>query len=95
MFVVTLRFAENKGRAGDLMEGHKAWIQRGFDLGLVVMVGSLQPNRGGVLLIQEADRAAVEAYVAEDPFVAEQVVTAELSEITPTRLDDRLAFLAA
>ena len=40
-------------------------------------------------------RAALEAFVAEDPFVAEGVVVAEIHEIAPARTDDRLAFLAA
>jgi len=95
MFVVTLTFADNKDRAGALMEGHKAWIKKGFDEGLFLMVGSLQPGRGGAILAHVARKAELEAFVAEDPFVAERVVAAEVMEITPARLDDRLAFLAA
>lgn len=44
MYVVTLTFSENKARAADLMEAHKAWIQRGFDEGLFLMVGSCSPT---------------------------------------------------
>ncbi|WP_420411138.1 YciI family protein [Roseibium sp.] len=95
MFVVTLKFSDNKARAGELMEGHKAWIQQGFDNGLFLMVGSLQPNQGGGILAHNATRAGLEAFVQKDPFVAEQVVTAEILEIAPARLDDRLEFLAA
>jgi len=95
MYVVTLTFSENKARVGELMEGHKAWIQRGFDRGLFLMVGSLQPNRGGGILAHGTDLETLESFVAEDPFVAEKVVTAEILEITPARLDERLEFLAA
>ncbi len=31
MFIVQLKFSSNKGSAGQLMDGHKTWIQRGFD----------------------------------------------------------------
>ncbi|MCK7611828.1 YciI family protein [Roseibium sediminicola] len=95
MYVVTLTFSENKARAGELMDGHKAWIRQGFDRGLFLMVGSLQPNRGGGILAHGADRETLEAFVAEDPFVVEEVVTADILEITPARLDERLEFLAA
>ncbi len=95
MFVVTLTFSDNKARAGELMEGHKAWIQRGFDQGLFLMVGSLQPNRGGGIFAHNVSREDLDAFVAEDPFVAENVVSADILEITPARLDDRLGFLAA
>ena len=95
MFFVTLTFSDNKDRAADLMAGHKAWIQRGFDQGVFLMVGSLQPNRGGAIIAHGTDRTSLEAFVAEDPFVAERVVTADILEIAPARLDDRMAFLAA
>ncbi|WP_040438740.1 YciI family protein [Roseibium aggregatum] len=94
MFVVTLTFAD-KTRAGELMEAHKAWIQRGFEEGYFLMVGSLQPNRGGGILAHGTSLAKLESFVAEDPFVAEGVVTPEILEITPARLADRLEFLAA
>ncbi|MBO6895375.1 MAG: hypothetical protein JJ866_25820 [Roseibium sp.] len=95
MFVVTLKFSQNKAKAPELMEGHKAWIQRGFEQGLFLMVGSLQPNMGGGIFVHETTREDLEAFVQEDPFVVENVVRAEILEITPARLDDRLEFLAA
>ncbi len=95
MFVVTLKFSENRAGAGALMDGHKAWIQRGFDRGLFLMAGSLQPNMGGGIIAHGASRSELQAFVEEDPFVAEKVVAAEILEITPARLDERLGFLAA
>lgn len=95
MFVVTLKFSDNKARAGDLMEAHKAWIKSGFDQGVFLMVGSLQPNRGGGIIAHNTTLEALENFVSKDPFVAENVVRAEILEITPARLDERLEFLAA
>lgn len=95
MFIVTLKFSDNKPRAGELMAGHKAWIQRGFDDGLFLLVGSLQPDQGGGVVAHNTTREALEAFVQEDPFVAEKVVIAEILEISPARMDKRLEFLAA
>ena len=47
MFLVLLKFSSNKGQAGQFMDGHKEWIARGFDDGVFLLVGSLQPNSGG------------------------------------------------
>lgn len=93
MFIVSLRFSDNKGQAGQFMQGHKAWIKRGFDDGVFLLVGSLQPNQGGGILTHNTSRADLEARVKDDPFVAENVVTADIIEITPSKADDRLAFL--
>lgn len=47
MFVVLLRFPANTGQASQFMEGHRDWTKRGFDEGVFLLVGSLQPNLGG------------------------------------------------
>ncbi|MDP9810015.1 uncharacterized protein YciI [Rhizobium tibeticum] len=93
MFVVTLKFSGNKSRAPDLMERHNAWIKRGFDEGIFLLTGGIQPAAGGAVFAHNTTRADLEARVQEDPFVMEDVVTADILEITPGRTDDRLAFL--
>jgi len=93
MFIVFLKFSDNKGQAGQLMDDHNAWIKRGFDDGVFLLVGSLQPNPGGGIVAHNTSRAELEARVNDDPFVAENVVIAEIVEITPAKADDRLKFL--
>jgi uncharacterized protein YciI len=94
MFIVLLRFAD-KSKAGPLMEGHMAWIRRGFDDGVFLLVGGLQPNLGGGIVVHNTTFTELQSRVGDDPFVAQNVVTAEILEITPSRTDDRLSFLAA
>ena len=93
MFIVLLRFSDNKARAGQFMEAHKDWIRRGFGDGVFVVAGSLQPSRGGMVLATGTSRAELEARVNADPFVVERVVEAEILEAAPSRADPRLAFL--
>ncbi len=93
MFIVLLKFSANKAQAGQFMEGHKAWIKRGFDDGVFVLVGSLQPNLGGAVVAQNTSLSELQARVNDDPFVAQNVVSAEILEITPSKADDRLKFL--
>ena len=93
MFIVLLKFSDNKGRAGQFMEGHKEWIQRGLDDGVFLLVGSLQPNLGGVIMAHNTSRSDLQSRVQGDPFVVENVVSAEILEITPATADERLKFL--
>ena len=37
MFAVLLKFTGDKSKAARLMEGHNAWIQRGFDDGIFLL----------------------------------------------------------
>lgn len=93
MFIVLLNYSDNKAQAATFMEGHREWIQRGMDSGVFLLVGSLQPNRGGGILAHNTTRSDLEMRVSDDPFVAEKIVTAEIFEITPAKADDRLQFL--
>jgi uncharacterized protein YciI len=93
MFVVTLKFSDNKGQAGQFMEGHKEWIKRGFDDGVFLLVGSLQPSLGGGIVAHNTLLSDLQSRVNGDPFVAENVVRAEIFEIAPSRVDERLEFL--
>ncbi|MDK1489731.1 hypothetical protein QN219_06620 [Sinorhizobium sp. 7-81] len=95
MFVVTLKLSDNRAKASALMEGHNAWIKRGFDDSIFLLTGSLRSNAGGAVLAHNTTRADLEARLKEDPFVAEGVVSADILEIEPGRTEDRLAFLKA
>ena len=93
MFVVFLRFAENKAKASELMDDHNAWIKRGFDDEVFLLVGSLQPGQGGAIVAQASSLEDLDSRGNEDPFVEHGVVTAEIHEISPARADPRLEFL--
>ncbi|MGD8325314.1 MAG: hypothetical protein PVF65_00215 [Sphingomonadales bacterium] len=95
MYIITLRFSDNKAKAKEYMEGHKAWISDGFKDDVFLYVGSLQPNAGGVLLAHNATPEEIQERVNQDPFVIENIVTADILETTPGRTDSRLEFLTA
>lgn len=93
MFVVLLKFSDNKGKAADFMKGHNDWIKKGLDDGKFLLVGSVKPNLGGAVLAHGLSLAQLQARVDADPFVVENVVKAEILEISPGRADPRLEFL--
>lgn len=93
MFVVLLRFSNNKTQAPHFMDGHNAWLKRGFDDGVFLVAGSLQSNAGGGIVAHATSLEDLQARVNEDPFVANDVVSSEILEMTPRRADERLQFL--
>ena len=93
MFIVTLTFSANRDSAGEYLERHKEWIRRGFDDGVFLLAGGLQPGLGGCLLAHNTSYESLASRVNQDPFVVEGIVMAEILDVTPTRADDRLAFL--
>ena len=95
MFIVLLKFSSNKGLASQFMEGHKAWIKKGFDDGVFLLVGSIKPSSGGAVLAHNISPTDIEARVSDDPFVTEGIVSAEIIEIAPAKANKQLEFLLA
>lgn len=95
MFIVLLKFSDNKSMAARHMPGHNAWLKQGFDEGVFLLAGSLQPGMGGAVIAHNISLYELQRRVEKDPFVAENIVKAEIIEITPGKTDERLAFLLA
>ncbi len=95
MFIVTLTFTENRGKAAAHMAAHNAWLAQGFADGLFLASGSLLPAGGGAILAQGPSAEELAARLAHDPFVAERIVQATITEVALSRTDPRLDFLKA
>lgn len=94
MYFVTLKFSEQRDKAGQFMDGHKEWLKRGFDDGVFLLAGSLKPDLGGAIMAHNVSRDDLQTRMNEDPFVANNVVAADILEIAPAKMDARLAFLS-
>lgn len=95
MFVVLLKFSANKAKAAQFMEGHNGWLRQGFADGVFLLAGSVKPGQGGAILAHGVTAEDLQQRVNADPFVAEDVVRAEILEVAPSKVDDRLNFLVA
>lgn len=95
MFIIYLRFSANKSAAADLMAAHNAWIAQGFSDGVFQCVGSLKPEGGGAILALGENREEIERRINADPFVAHDVVIAEIAEVDVKKTTPELSFLKA
>ena len=75
------------------MDGHNQWIRQGFEDGVFLLVGSLQPNLGGSVVAHNTSLSELQKRINLDPFVVENVVSAEILHIEPKKADERLSFL--
>lgn len=57
------------------------------------MASSLQSSSGGGIIAHNTTYFELQNRVEEDPFIAENIVVAEIIEIKPSKADLRLEFL--
>ena len=93
MFVVTLTYTAPIERIDELVIEHRAWLDRKYEEGVMLASGPQQPRVGGIMLARAADRAALVAVLAEDPFQKAGVATYGVVEFAPIKTAPELAFL--
>jgi uncharacterized protein YciI len=92
MYVVLLRLADGS-LVSDHLEGHRQWLQRGFDDNVFLLTGGIPQRGGGAIIAAGVSPQELSTRLEEDPFVAHGVVTPEVVELQTTMSDPRLAFL--
>jgi uncharacterized protein YciI len=93
MFIVLLTYTKPLDEVDRHLAAHRAWVKKGFEEGVFVLSGGQHPRTGGALLALGGDRATIQTRVDHDPFLEAGVATAQLIEVIPSTLDDRLDWL--
>jgi uncharacterized protein YciI len=70
MFVIELVYKAPLDEIDRAMKAHVAFLDRAYAAGVFLVSGRKIPRDGGVILAAGDDRAAIEALMADDPFVA-------------------------
>lgn len=91
--MVILKFSKNRSKANEFMKQHNEWIKQGFNDGVFLFVGSLKPNLGGGILVNNVSLSDIQERLKNDPFVRENIVSSEIIEITLSKVNDQLDFL--
>jgi len=93
MFVVQLKFSLNKTEASQHMANHNAWIKKGINDEVFLLVGSIKPNLGGLIIAHNISYQELQIRLQSDPFIEHDIVSAEIMKVEPSMTDERLKFL--
>ena len=93
MFIIFLKFSENKSQASEHMAAHNKWVTDNISSGNFLVAGTLQPKQGGCIVANIHSKDEVEDIISRDPFVEHNIVCPEVFEVSPSMADERLSFL--
>lgn len=82
-FVISLHYVKPLADIDAAMKAHVAFLERHQATGTFIAWGRKVPRTGGIILAQGGDREAIEATMAEDPFVTNKLATLEITEFSP------------
>ena len=85
MYVVSLTYKVPEEIVDFHLPAHVTWLQAAFDQGLFMVAGRKIP-RTGALLLSNADRDALDASLAKDPFYITGVAEFDVEEFHASRV---------
>jgi len=89
VFVIELTYVAPLAEIDAAMKPHIAWLNQHYACGVFVASGRKVPRDGGIILATGDDRAAIDATVAADPFVARGLATVRVIQFRASqRADD-------
>ena len=85
MYLLLVHYTQPMDKVAALTADHRAYLDRFYATGELLLSGRRNPPSGGVLVGHFKDRATVEAFVAGDPFVTGGVGRYEIIEFAPAK----------
>lgn len=65
---------------------HRAFLQKGFDAGMLLMSGPQNPRTGGVILGRAESLESIRAFMLQDPFHVKSLATYRFVEFIPVKM---------
>lgn len=87
-FVVIIHYKVPVEQFEQLVPKHRAYLQQGYQKGLLLMSGPQNPRIGGIVIARAPALVDLQQYFSNDPYRLEGVAEHEFIEFTPVNHQD-------
>lgn len=91
MFLVSLTYKKDLTVVEKYLEEHIRFLDKYYASGNFIFSGRKIPRTGGVVLVRNVSRQALEDILKEDPFFRNDIAQYEITEIVVTKCDKDFA----
>ncbi len=84
-FIVEATYLVPFEQIKDTIPRHRAFLQKGYDLGMFLCSGPKEPPTGGFLVARARSRAELEALFEEEPFRLGNLASFTFTEFDPVK----------
>ncbi len=84
-FIVEAKYLVPFEQIKDTIPSHRAFLQKGYDLGMFLCSGPKEPPTGGFLVAKAASKAELEALFADEPFHVANLASFTFTEFSPVK----------
>jgi uncharacterized protein YciI len=84
-FLVEVNYAVPLEQIDAVLAEHRAFLQTGYDRGLLLMSGPLNPRSGGRVVVRAESLDEIRAFFARDPYNLKSLATYAFYEFEPVK----------
>jgi uncharacterized protein YciI len=84
-FLVDIHYLIPVDQLADVLPAHRAFLQTGYDMGILLMSGPKEPRTGGFVVARSESQAALEAFFDNDPYEINKVASHTFVEFNPVK----------
>lgn len=84
-YLITLTYLVPLERLNETTPAHRAFLQEGYDAGLLLMSGPQEPRIGGIIMARCPSLAELQTFLQRDPFQIEKLVSYTYTEFHPVK----------
>lgn len=83
LFCILVTYTKPIHEIEQILAEHRAYLQKGYDAGFLLVSGPQNPKIGGCILGHFADKDAAIAFTHNDPYYLNNAATYEIIEFSP------------
>ncbi len=89
-FMIEIQYQVSAEQLGETVAEHRAFLQTGYDKGLLLCSGPQNPRVGGIVIARAASLAEIQEFFASDPYQIKQLATYRWVEFEPVKYQEFL-----
>jgi uncharacterized protein YciI len=90
-FLVEITYTAPLTAIDAAVSAHRAFLQGGYDHGLLLMSGPMNPRSGGVVIARGESVEAIKAFFHNDPYQRQGLASYRIVEFTPVKHQPQIA----
>jgi uncharacterized protein YciI len=89
-FLIEIQYQVPAEQLGETVSEHRAFLQTGYDQGMLLFSGLQNPRTGGIVIARAESLEALQTFFAADPYQKKQLATYRWIEFQPVKYQDFL-----
>jgi uncharacterized protein YciI len=91
MVITMLSYKKDMSEVEKFIEPHAEFLNKYYAEGKIIFSGRKNPRTGGIIVFHSVKKEEVMEIVKQDPFYQNKIADYDITEVIPTKYDERFA----